>query len=73
VGGVLVYSVCTDSPQESTELIKQFLIAYPEYEYAPLPGERARWRALMRGEQLSINPAEHGTDGFFAVRLLRAR
>lgn len=73
VGGVLVYSVCTDSPQETTELIKQLLLAYPEFEYAPLPGGRERWAGLMRGEQLSINPAEHGTDGFFAVRLLRTR
>ena len=73
VGGTLVYSVCTDTPQETTEVIKQFLLAYPEFQYAVHPEGRAHWAPLLKGEAMSINPAEHGTDGFFAVRLKRVR
>jgi 16S rRNA (cytosine967-C5)-methyltransferase len=73
VGGHLVYSVCTDTPEETTEVVSQFLLAYPEFVIASPPDEGARWGALMRGGALSINPAEHNTDGFYAVRLLRVR
>jgi 16S rRNA (cytosine967-C5)-methyltransferase len=73
VGGHLVYSVCTDTPEETTEVIAQFLIAYPEFVVASPPGDPARWAPLMSGGALCINPADHNTDGFYAVRLLRTR
>jgi len=73
VGGHLVYSVCTDTPEETTEVVSQLLLAYPELSLAAPPGDPARWAPLMRGGALSINPAEHNTDGFYAVRLVRMR
>jgi 16S rRNA (cytosine967-C5)-methyltransferase len=55
-GGTLVYSVCTISSREGTEVIERFLSAQPEYE---LDHER------------QLLPHRDGTDGFFIARMRR--
>lgn len=68
--GVLVYSVCSFEPEETTELIASFVKEHPElaiesaldFVAAPLTDETG---ALL------LLPDEFGTDGAFAVRLVR--
>ena len=73
VGGVVLYSVCTDSPEETTGVIQSFLMAYPEFELGAPPTSAQKWDVLCDRGALSLNPATHGTDGFFAARLNRMR
>lgn len=64
-GGVLVYSVCTLTREETTG-VDQFLAAeWPAL--APLPPPPEPWRALGRGALLL--PQVAGTDGMYLVRL----
>jgi 16S rRNA (cytosine967-C5)-methyltransferase len=72
-GGLLVYSVCTLTPEESDEQVERFLAAYPEFSPEPPPAGWAMPRAAVdcldaRGRLLTL-PHRTGTDGFFAVRL----
>jgi 16S rRNA (cytosine967-C5)-methyltransferase len=57
-GGTLVYSVCTISRAESSDVIEGFLGTHPEFE--------------PDGPYLQLLPHRDGTDGFFIARL-RAR
>lgn len=69
-GGLLVYAVCTLTPEECDEQVALFLVEHPGFALdAPPPGfprecldERGHLRTL---------PHRTGTDGFFAARLRR--
>ncbi|MBO0715123.1 MAG: hypothetical protein J2P59_10225, partial [Acidimicrobiales bacterium] len=64
-GGVLVYSVCTLTREETTG-VDQFLAAeWPALD--PLPPPPAPWRPFGRGGLLLPHVA--GTDGMYLVRL----
>jgi NOL1/NOP2/sun family putative RNA methylase len=39
VGGELIYSTCTFSPDENEEMVKWFLTSYPDMHLAPVPQE----------------------------------
>ena len=72
-GGLLVYAVCTLTPEESDEQVERFLAANPDFhpERPPhgwaLPAADAD--CLDEQGRLRIFPHRTGTDGFFAVRL----
>ncbi len=75
-GGVLVYSVCTFAPEETTGVIEgllggkgDFVVESPE----ALLGEGCREMVERAscGWALSTWPQRHGTDAFFAVRMRR--
>ena len=55
-GGTLVYSVCSEAPEEGDERVEAFLAAHPEFTL---------------DDTLTVGPAEHGTDGFYGARLVR--
>jgi len=69
-GGVLVYSVCSFEPEETTEVAARFLERHPEFRAADA-------RALLPEELVSASghllclPHVHGTDGAFAARFER--
>ena len=69
-GGVLVYSVCSFEPEETTEVVEQFLKQAPmmELESAAgiLPDSVVDERGMMR-----VMPHLHGCDGAFAARFKR--
>ena len=72
-GGLLVYAVCTLTPEESEEQVDRFLAAHPELHPEPPPKGWALAPAEAdcldaRGRLLTL-PHRTGTDGFFAVRL----
>jgi 16S rRNA (cytosine967-C5)-methyltransferase len=73
-GGILVYSVCTFEPEETTEIIERWLERNRTWTVedpaALIPEPSRRW-VTGRGELL-ILPEPGGPDGFYAVRLRRA-
>jgi len=75
-GGVLVYSVCTFTREETTEVIGGLLAGAPDLvvespEAALGEGCRDLVAREPVGEVLRTWPHRHGTDGFYAVRLKR--
>ena len=66
-GGVLVYSVCSFEPEETTQVVEQFLDENPgfllESAEGVLPPEVVDEQGFMR-----VLPHVHGCDGAFAVR-----
>ena len=71
VGGTLVYSVCTDTKEETTEVINDFLLAFPDFSVSS-PSSNTVWDELYN-DALNLNPADHGSDSFYAVKLMRTR
>lgn len=72
-GGVLVYGTCTLCPEENENVVEHFLKENPGFRLEPagphLPGAAADL-ADPRGYFYAW-PHRHGTDGFFAARLIR--
>jgi 16S rRNA (cytosine967-C5)-methyltransferase len=68
-GGRLVYATCSLEPEENDDLVRAFLRSHPEWSvdvptgFPVTPGPDGVVRCL---------PHVHGTDGFTAVRLVRA-
>ena len=71
VGGSMVYSVCTDTKEETTEVINDFLLAFPDFSIGS-PSSKPVWEELYN-DALDLNPADHGSDSFYAVKLIRTR
>ncbi|HHX73989.1 MAG TPA: 16S rRNA (cytosine(967)-C(5))-methyltransferase RsmB [Firmicutes bacterium] len=72
-GGVLVYSTCTNEPEETTEQIDSFLALHPEF--APSTFTVSLPPAWQRQEVcggIQLYPHVHGLDGFFIARLQKA-
>ena len=67
-GGTLVYSVCTISRAEGSEVVETFLAEHPEFTADAL-GDPADGPG--RDPWLSLLPHRDGTDGFFIARLRR--
>ncbi|MEE2645198.1 MAG: transcription antitermination factor NusB [Myxococcota bacterium] len=66
--GVLVYSVCTDSPEEGDEQIQRLLERRRTLSLALPTG--APWDTLTRGRfGFNVGPGIEGCDGFFFTRL----
>ena len=71
--GRLVYATCSLLEEENEAQVTSFLLRHPDFAVVPL----ARAWPLQQpppngGDYLSLTPARHGTDGFFAAVLERA-
>lgn len=70
-GGVLLYSLCTVTAEETDGVVEDFLVAHPEFVREDLRDSApSAWHELFdaRGA-LSTWPHRHGgMDGFYAVR-----
>lgn len=67
-GGRLVYATCSLLPEENEEQITRFLENHPEFKLVPVRQANPSLTALPdTGDYLSLTPAEHKTDGFFAA------
>jgi 16S rRNA (cytosine967-C5)-methyltransferase len=71
-GGRLVYATCSLLEEENEAQVTSFLLRHPDFAVVPL--DRA-WTLDQPppngGDFLSLTPARHGTDGFFAAVLER--
>ena len=70
-GGRLVYATCSLLPVENEARVATFLAAHPAFRLVPLPEAAPQLAITSRGDCLSLTPAQHGTDGFFAAVLQR--
>jgi len=72
-GGRLVYATCSLLTEENEAIVTAFLEAHPEFRLVPAgEGLAAQRIGLEMGDYLRLDPARHGTDGFFAAVLERA-
>ncbi len=62
-GGRLVYATCSLLPEENERQAELFLAAHPAFAAVPC--------GLKDEMYLSLSPARHGTDGFFAAAFER--
>ncbi|MFN3594357.1 MAG: RsmB/NOP family class I SAM-dependent RNA methyltransferase [Thiobacillaceae bacterium] len=71
-GGRLVYATCSLLPEENEAIVAAFLDAHPEYRQLPVgPILASQHIDLAMDEVLRLDPARHGTDGFYAAVLER--
>jgi 16S rRNA (cytosine967-C5)-methyltransferase len=66
-GGALVYIVCSLLDAEGVDQVDGFLADHPGWFADPLDLPAG----TPRGSGLRLDPASHGTDGFFVARLIR--
>ena len=80
VGGRLVYATCSLLEEENEAQVSSFLMRHPEFSLVPLARAWPLVETVTRGdaqadrstaEMLTLTPARHGTDGFFAAVLER--
>lgn len=74
-GGRLIYATCSILPDENQQQVDNFLTAHPEFTRLNVSDEWASWvddrPCPVTGTDLSLNPATHNTDGFYAAVLVR--
>ena len=64
-GGTLVYSTCTLLREENELNVERFLAAHGEFE----PCDFKIGSISSQNGMLTLNPHDHGTDGFFIAKL----
>jgi len=73
-GGRLVYATCSLLPDENEKQIERFIDNHPEFVVVPVQECGADIPNLPRtGDFLSLSPAAHNTDGFFAAVMERKK
>src|SRR5215471_15740162 len=71
--GVLVYSVCSNEPEETHEVVQHFLAAHPHMRLDTVAHELPQqplWPAAIAGT-LDLTPEQWGTEGVFVARFRR--
>lgn len=71
-GGILVYSTCSIAKEENEQVMEDFLSHNPQFmikkvSFVPTDSNSI----LLENKMLRLWPHRHGTDGFFAVSLMR--
>jgi 16S rRNA (cytosine967-C5)-methyltransferase len=73
-GGRLVYATCSLLREENEDIVSAFLESEPAFAVVPAAHVlKQQGIALAMGDYLRLSPHVHGTDGFFAAVLERAR
>lgn len=72
-GGRLVYATCSLLREENDEVVAAFLVTHPQFVAVSAAEILARRHVpLVTNEgALRLDPASHGTDGFYAIALER--
>jgi 16S rRNA (cytosine967-C5)-methyltransferase len=71
-GGRLVYATCSLLPDENEAQVERFLAAHPEFQVVPLRDAAPQLATSAHPDYLSLTPARHDTDGFFAAVMQRS-
>lgn len=71
-GGRLVYATCSLLAEENEDRVAAFLAAHPDFSVVPLAEVAPQLTGSAHPDYLSLTPARHDTDGFFAAVLQRA-
>ena len=67
VGGTLVYSTCTWLKEENEDNVNKFLAEHKSFKLQSFSlGDKT-----VDGGMLTLNPHDHGTDGFFIAKLVK--
>lgn len=70
--GKLVYAVCSNEPEETSDVIDKFLHEHPEFCLDPPDNYSELIRKFLTPQgYFQTYPHRHHMDGFFAARLLR--
>ncbi|WP_234051181.1 MULTISPECIES: RsmB/NOP family class I SAM-dependent RNA methyltransferase [unclassified Xanthobacter] len=70
-GGRLVYATCSMLPEENEAQVAAFLAAFPAFHVVPLCEAAPQLTCSAHPDYLSLTPARHDTDGFFAAVMQR--
>ncbi|MCC7075320.1 MAG: RsmB/NOP family class I SAM-dependent RNA methyltransferase [Deltaproteobacteria bacterium] len=70
--GRLVYATCSLLAEENEAVVDWFLARHPDFSVGDAGAVLASAGVDLPGRFLSVDPARHGTDGFFAAVLQRA-
>ena len=73
-GGRLSYATCSLLPEENQRAVERFLSGRREFTVLPIADvwpEAVGTGCPLPGPHLLLDPARHGTDGFFAAILVR--
>jgi 16S rRNA (cytosine967-C5)-methyltransferase len=70
-GGRLVYATCSMLGEENEAQVASFLASNPGFRIVPVPEAAPHLMGATQSGHLSLTPARHGTDGFFAAVLQR--
>lgn len=71
-GGRLVYATCSVLADENEGAVARFLAAHQEFVLEDAGAALAQVGVTLPGQHLRLDPARHGTDGFFGALLSRA-
>lgn len=72
-GGVLVYATCTVNRAENEAQVEAFLRRRPGFRLEAWPPvEGGLWPPGSETGMIQLTPHEHGVEGFFVARLVRA-
>jgi 16S rRNA (cytosine967-C5)-methyltransferase len=73
-GGVVVYSVCTFTPEETAQVVERFLARHPEFRVDDPRRVLPPSAEKLVDADLALRtwPQLHGCDGFYAVRLVKS-
>jgi 16S rRNA (cytosine967-C5)-methyltransferase len=70
-GGRLVYATCSMLPEENEERVATFLAENPAFHAVKLRDAAPQLTDSTHPDYLSLTPARHDTDGFFAAVMQR--
>lgn len=70
-GGRLVYATCSLLVEENEAQANAFLAAHPDFQLVPLRDAAPGLNTSAHPDYLSLTPARHHTDGFFAAVMQR--
>ncbi|HUN96452.1 MAG TPA: RsmB/NOP family class I SAM-dependent RNA methyltransferase [Bradyrhizobium sp.] len=70
-GGRLVYATCSMLHEENEEQVAAFVAAHPAFRVVTLREAAPQLTDSAHPDHLSLTPARHGTDGFFAAIMQR--
>ncbi|HEU0071775.1 MAG TPA: RsmB/NOP family class I SAM-dependent RNA methyltransferase [Alphaproteobacteria bacterium] len=70
-GGRLVYATCSLLTDENEAQVAAFLSVHPNFKILPLGDVAPEIKDSAHPDYLSLTPARHDTDGFFAAVLQR--